>query len=263
MGQESLAGMTALVTGAAVRIGRAISLALAREGANVVLHCRRSAEEAAGLAEEIRGLGVQAWVLTADFSKREEYETLLDRAVEAAGDVHLLVNSASMFPANTVDSITLDDLSLALLVNAWVPFYLGRALVRLGGKRKIVNLIDTRITSDDPGHTAYILSKHLLYSLTRTCALAFAPDVTVNAIGPGLILPPPGQPESYLDSLVHTVPLKRHGDGSDVAEAAVYLLKSTFITGAIIFVDGGRHMREYRGSGIGDRGSGTAVESGE
>ncbi len=262
MSHESLAGMTALVTGAAVRIGRAISLALAREGVNVVLHCRRSVEEAAGLAEEIRALGVQAWMVTADFTKREEYEPLLDRAVAAAGDVQLLVNSASIFPTNTLDTITFEDLTLNTLVNAWVPFHLSRELARRGGKRKIVNLIDSRITSDDPTHVAYMLSKHLLHSLTRMCALAFAPDVTVNGIGPGLILPPPGQPVSYIDNLVHTVPLKRHGDEWDIAEAALYLLKSTFVTGTIIFVDGGRHMREYRESGVGGRESGTDVEGG-
>lgn len=245
MGQESLAAMTALVTGAAVRIGRAISLALAREGVNVVLHCRRSVEEAASLAQEIRALGVQAWILTADFTKREEYEPLLDRAVEATGEVHILVNSASIFPASTLDNVTFEDLTLNSLVNAWVPFHLSRELARRGGKRKIVNLIDSRVTSDDPTRVAYMLSKRLLFALTRMCALAFAPDVTVNGIAPGLILPPPGQPASYLDDLAPTVPLKRHGDEWDIAEATLYLLKSTFITGTVIFVDGGRHVGEY------------------
>ncbi len=247
MSHESLQGQTALVTGAAVRIGRAIARALAREGVHTVLHCRTSVDEAKDLADEVRGLGVEAWVLTADFAKREEYETLLARATELAGrELDILVNSASIFPLSTLRDITFEDLVLNMQINAWVPFSLSRELAARGGRRKILNLVDSRVTSDDPTHTAYMLSKHVLNALTRMCALEFAPDVTVNGIGPGLILPPPGQDDAYLDRLTYTVPLKRHGDAEDIAEAAIYLLKSTFVTGTLLFVDGGRHMREYR-----------------
>jgi pteridine reductase len=247
MSHAALTGKTALITGAAVRIGRALALALAREGVHTVLHCRTSVDEAKELAEEIRGLGVEAWVLTADFAKREEYETLLTRATELAGrELDILVNSASIFPLSTLRDVTLEDLMLNVQINAWVPFYLGRELAARGGRRKILNLVDSRVTSDDPTHTAYMLSKHLLHALTRMCALEFAPDVTVNGIGPGLILPPPGQDASYLDKLIYTVPLQRHGDEEDIAEAAIYLLGSTFVTGTLLFVDGGRHLREYR-----------------
>ena len=249
MAHESLAGKTALVTGAAVRIGRAIALALAREGVNVVVHYRRSGEEAEGLLAELRGLGVQAWSVEADFTRREEYESLLDRAVDLAGEIDLLVNSASIFPVGTLQDLTFDDLTLNQLVNAWVPFYLSRALAQRArasqssrGRRKIVNLLDSRLTDDDPSHVAYLLSKRLLYELTRQCAVAFAPDVTVNGVAPGLILPPPGQDESYLESLTHTVPLRRHGDPSDLADLVLYLLRSTFLTGEIIYIDGGRHL---------------------
>jgi len=242
MAHESLAGKAALVTGAAVRIGRAIALALAREGVNVVVHYRRSGEEAEGLLAELRGLGVQAWSVEADFTQREEYESLLDRAVAVAGETDLLVNSASIFPAATLQDLTFDDLTLNQLVNAWVPFYLSRALAQRGGPRKIVNLLDSRLAGDDPSHVAYLLSKRMLHELTRRCAIAFAPDVTVNGVAPGLILPPPGKDESYLDSLTHTVPLQRHGDEWDIAEAVLYLLRSTFVTGTVIYVDGGRHL---------------------
>ncbi len=242
MAHESLAGKTALVTGAAVRIGRAIAAALAREGVNVVVHYRRSGAEAEGLLAELRNLGVQAWSVEADFTQRAEYESLLDRAVAVAGEIDLLVNSASIFPAGTLQDLAFDDLTHNQLVNAWVPFYLTRALAQRGGRRKIVNLLDSRLADDDPTHVAYLLSKRLLYELTRRCALAFAPDVTVNGVAPGLILPPPGRDESYLDSLTHTVPLQRHGDACDIAEAVLYLLRSTFITGEVIYVDGGRHL---------------------
>jgi NAD(P)-dependent dehydrogenase (short-subunit alcohol dehydrogenase family) len=109
----------------------------------------------------------------------------------------------------------------------------------------VVNLLDTRITDDDPRHVAYILSKRLLSDLTRRCAIAFAPDVTVNAVAPGLILPPPGKDMRYLEGLTDTVPLRRHGEEGDITQAVLYLLKSTFVTGLVVYVDGGRHLIEY------------------
>lgn len=242
MAQASLTGKTALITGAAVRLGRAIALSLAREGVNVVVHYRRSGAEAEALLAELRTLGVQAWGVTADFAVRAEYESLLDRVRALAGEIDLLVNNASIFPADTLEDLTLDDLVLNLQVNAWVPFYLTRALAQRGGPRQVVNLLDARLEGDDPAHLSYILSKHLLAQLTRRCALAFAPEVRVNAVAPGLILPPPGKDESYLDSLASTVPLQRHGDEWDVAAAVLYLLQSTFLTGQIIYLDGGRHL---------------------
>jgi len=246
MAHESISGKTALITGAAVRIGRAIALALAREGVNIVAHYRHSRPEVEGLLAEVRGLGVEAWAVPADFEAREEYESLLPRATALAGDIQLLVNSAASFPLNTLQDITFEDLVQSTRVNAWAPFFLSRAFACQGGPRKIVNLLDSRITGDDPTHLAYILSKHLLAEFTRRCAVAFAPEVTVNGIAPGLILPPPGKDEAYLEALHNTVPLKRHGDEWDIAEAARYLLTSTFVTGTVIFVDGGRHVIEYR-----------------
>jgi pteridine reductase len=246
MAHESIAGRTALITGAAVRIGRALARTLAREGVNIVAHYRRSRPEVDGLLAEVRALGVQAWAVPADFEVPTEYESLLPRATALAGDIHFLVNNASSFPVNSLADLTFDDLLQSARVNAWAPFFLSREFARQGGPRKIVNLLDSRITGDDRTHLAYILSKHLLAEFTRRCAVAFAPEVTVNAIAPGLILPPPGQDEAYLDALQNTVPLKRHGDEWDIAEAARYLLTSTFVTGAVIFVDGGRHLIEYQ-----------------
>jgi pteridine reductase len=242
MAHESLAGKTALVTGAAVRIGRAIALALAQEGVNVVVHYRHSTAEAEALLAELRARGVQAWGVTADFAVRAEYESLLDRAVEVGGEVDFLVNSASIFPASTLPDLTFEDLSHQLEVNAWVPFWLTRALAQRGGPRKVVNLLDARLGGDDPGHVAYLFSKQLLAQLTRQCALAFAPEVTVNAVAPGLILPPAGKEMRYVEALAHTVPLLRHGDPADVAEAVLYLLRSNFLTGEIIYLDGGKHL---------------------
>lgn len=241
----NLHNQTALITGAAKRIGRVTALALADEGANIIVHYNTSGDEAESLAREIEGMGVQAWTIQADFSSPEEYSSLVERAIELAGPFEILVNSASIFPREQMADITLDSFSENMHVNAWAPFVLARSFaehVKLG---KIINMVDSRITSTDWTHVGYIWSKHVLYKMTEMMALDYAPDITVNAIGPGLILPPPGQDQSYIERLVDTVPLKKHGEPEDIAEAIVFLLKSDFITGQIIYVDGGRHLKEY------------------
>ena len=130
-------------------------------------------------------------------------------------------------------------------VNAWVPFILSRTFAERVGRGKIINLHDSRLKGYDLAHAGYILSKHVLAAMTRMMALEFAPNVTVNAVAPGLILPPPDKDESYLQSLVHTVPLQRHGEPQDIADAVAFLIQSDFITGQVIYVDGGRHLHEY------------------
>lgn len=245
MRDKPLAGQTALITGAAQRIGRATALALAEDGVNIVVHYNRSDAEAKELVDEIEKLGVRAWPIGADFSKPQEYETLVERSLELAGSLNILVNNASIFPPEKIEELTLLSLNTNVEVNAWVPFVLGRDFARLVGKGKIINMLDSRLSDTDWNHVGYILSKHVLAALTDMMAIKYAPEITVNGVSPGLILPPPGQDESYLDRLVDTVPLKKHGNADDIAEAIVYLLRTDFVTGEVIFVDGGRHLKEY------------------
>ena len=179
---EDLRGKTALVTGAARRIGAAISRSLACEGANVVLHYRDSADEAQRLRSEIEALGVGCWLVKADFDKPAEYETLVARSVEAAGKLDILVNNASLFTLDSLTKVTFESLTQNMQVNAWVPFALSRDFARLAGRGKIVNLVDSRTHDFDWTHVAYILSKHVLLVLTRVTALRFAPDITVNGV---------------------------------------------------------------------------------
>jgi NAD(P)-dependent dehydrogenase (short-subunit alcohol dehydrogenase family) len=188
---------------------------------------------------------VKAWTIQANFDDPEQYEPLIGRTVALAGALDILVNNASIFPTEKIEDVTLASLRANMEINAWAPFVLGRAFARHMKKGKIVNLVDSRISGYDWTHVAYIWSKHVLAVVTRMTALDFAPDITVNAVGPGLILPPPGKDQSYLDRLVDTVPLKRHGDPEDIADAVVFLVKSDFITGQVIYVDGGRHLKEY------------------
>jgi NAD(P)-dependent dehydrogenase (short-subunit alcohol dehydrogenase family) len=240
----NITGHTALVTGAARRLGRAIALALAHEGANVVLHYRSSREEAEALRGELADLGVCAWTVQADLADEEAAALLIPRAWDLGGALDILVNNAADFPPSTLENVTRRDLERQIAVAAWAPFVLCRELARRAERGMIVNLLDSRMTGEDWSHVAYLWAKQLLVHMTAHLALAYAPDFTVNGVAPGLILPPAGRDESYLDALADTVPLRRHGYPEDIAAAVIFLLKSSFITGEVIFVDGGRHLGE-------------------
>jgi len=189
--------------------------------------------------------GVKAWTIQADFRRPDEYQTLIERAQQTAGGLDILINNASIFPTEMLKDLTWSELSANMEVNAWVPFVLSRDFANRIGRGKIVNLHDSRLKGYDWTHVGYILSKHVLAAMTRMMALEFAPNITVNAVAPGLILPPPGKDESFLQNLVHTVPLQRHGEAQDIADAIAFLVRSDFITGNVIYVDGGRHLHEY------------------
>ena len=241
--EADLRGRTALVTGAAKRLGRAIALALAEEGADVVVHYRRSAEEAGQVVAAVEARGRRAWALPADLAERGAAEGLFDRAAAAAGRIDILVNNASVFPADTVLDFTAESLAENVQVNAMSPLALCRRLAAAGGGGDIVNLLDCRVEDYDRRHAAYHLSKRMLLALTRMLALELAPGVKVNAVAPGLILPPPGEDEGFLAANAHTNPLRRHGSPADVARAVLFLVASPFVTGQVLYVDGGRHMK--------------------
>jgi NAD(P)-dependent dehydrogenase (short-subunit alcohol dehydrogenase family) len=242
---NNLDGKVALITGASKRIGRALAIALAEEGVNIVAHDRRSQEaETAKVCGEVEDCGARSWSVIADLEKPGEYESLVAQALHTAGSLDILVNNASLFLPNTLMDLGFGDLTRHLHVNAWAPFVLSREFARLVRRGKIINLLDTKIAGHDPAHVAYILSKHTLAVLTRMCALEFAPGITVNAVAPGPILPPAGKDDDYLEQLAQKLPLKRHGGPGDIADAVLYLLRSDFVTGQTIFVDGGRRLVE-------------------
>ncbi len=234
---------TALVTGAAKRIGRATALAIAAEGANVAVHYNSSADAAGSLAEQIRQAGRQAWTLGADLANAAETEALMSRAIETAGPVDILVNNASVFPASRLADVTSAAIATNVHIHATAPLLLSRALAEQGRPGHIINFLDTRITDYDRTHVAYHLSKRMLATITRMLALELAPAIAVNAVAPGLVLPPPDQSPDAFEKLAATNPMHRVGSVAGVAETVAFLLKSDFITGQIIYVDGGRHMK--------------------
>jgi pteridine reductase len=242
MSEQPLRGKNALVTGAAKRIGREVALTLASQGANIALHYRNAENEARDLCIEIERYGSECWLFQADFERRDGYEGLIEAVFDKSGGVDVLVNSASIFPQSTLHDITWENLAAVMQINTWAPFYLCRSFAKKAKQGVIVNLLDARSGGIDPRHVAYLLSKQALETLTRFMALEFAPDIRVNGVAPGLILPPPGEDERYLERLINTVPLRRHGNEGNIADAVLFLIRNDFITGQVIYIDGGRSI---------------------
>lgn len=241
--REIFSGSVALVTGGGRRIGRALSLELASLGIFVVVHYNRSEEEARKVVESICKRGGKALALQADLSNPAEVEGLLLRAVTQAGPLDYLINNSSSYSESGLHDLSLENLSTDLQVNTCAPLQLCRAFAGQKRKGAIINMLDTRIHSYDREHVGYHLSKRALFSLTRMLAWEYAPHVRVNAIAPGIILPPEGEGLEWLEKLRHTNPLDSYGTVEDITDAALFLLASEFITGEVIHVDGGRHIK--------------------
>lgn len=238
-----LEGKVALVTGGAVRIGAALSVALAREGASVIIHHNRSHDAADRLRREIEAAGGTALLLQADFADPDQVHGLMAEAERLAGRVDILVNNASTYPQEDWTHTPHALLDHTLHVNTWAPLTLTRALHdRAHEGACVVNVLDTHLHAITTDKFPYQVSKHALWFLTRYAALACAPRIRVNAILPGAILPPPDGDEAYLDRLGANLPLRRHGAPQDVADALLYLATSPFVTGVAIEVDGGEHL---------------------
>jgi len=244
MTDRPLAGRVALVTGGARRLGRAIVRGLAADGAHVVVHYGTSSQAAQGLADEVGAGGGRAFTLQADLTAGAEVDGLVGRTVALAGRLDLLINNASVFGAGRLVDLEPGALAENLQVNAWAPLALARGLAALGRPAQVVNLLDTRIAAPaDPDHLAYYLSKRTLADVTRLLALDLAPGIRVNAVAPGAVLAPADAPPGYLDGLAASLPLGRAGGVQDVVAALRFLVTSPFVTGQVIFVDGGQHLQ--------------------
>jgi NAD(P)-dependent dehydrogenase (short-subunit alcohol dehydrogenase family) len=244
---KKLQGKTALITGGATRIGRALALSLAEVGINVVVHYRQSVEPAQEVARLVAQRGPKAWLLQGDFCQTEQIASLFTAALQMAGTIDFLINSASIFPKQTLFEAQVEDYLTNIRINALAPFLLSRAFYEQNRPGQIINFLDTRILDYDKLHVPYHVSKRLLYTFTRMASLEFAPRVQVNAIAPGVILPPPEQAdgEAYLAKLVSSNPLQRIGTVEELALTVLFLLASDFITGQVIYVDGGRHLKSH------------------
>lgn len=236
---------TALVTGAGRRIGHAIALHLAGRGYRVAVHCNRSRDEADAVVREIVQTGGHAAVVQADLADHAAVSSLVSQAAAALGPLSLLVNNASLFDYDHVETATEQSWDRHLDANLKAPFFLSQAFaVQLpdGAAGNIINMVDMRVWRLTPHFASYTVSKAGLWTLTQTLAMALAPRIRVNAIGPGPVLPSPHQTDEQFRKQWESTPLKRGAEPGEIAAAIGFLLDAPAVTGQMIALDGGQHL---------------------
>jgi len=238
----------ALVTGAGKRVGRAFALKLAGAGFPVLVHARQPDADAAETVSLIEDVGGRAAVVAADLSDRRALADLVERASRPFGPLGLLVNSASVFRDDRIETLTPEGWDLHVSANLYAPVMLAQAFAAQvdqlgpGADPLIVNILDQRVLKPNPQFFSYSLTKAALHSATVTLAQALAPRIRVNAIGPGPTLPSIHQtPESFMAETAATL-LGRGSPPGDLAEALMYLVAARSVTGQMIAVDGGQHL---------------------
>jgi pteridine reductase len=240
-----LNGRVALVTGGAHRVGRALVLALARDGADVAIHYRSSAAAAEATAAEVRRLGRRAALLAADLADAAAAEALPARAAAELGRLDVLVNSASLFESAPLLAVSAEDWDRVMAVNLRAPFLLTRAaapfLDDAGGV--IINISDLAGLQAWSAFPHHGVSKAGVIHLTRVSARSLGPGIRVNCVVPGTVLPPDDYTDEQVAASVERTVLKRVGSPRDVVEAMLFLIRSDFATGSIVVVDGGRMLR--------------------
>ncbi len=237
----------AIITGGAVRIGRAMSLALAERGVKLCVHYGSSQVDANNLANEIQKSGGEIVTVQADFAGDAvaAAKTVIDDALDAFGRLDVLVNSAAIFEPGTLQTTTAESWDRHLSINLRVPFFLCQEFAVRRSSNKaghIVNIVDWRAIRPKPGHLAYTISKSGLVTMTKCLAAELAPEIQVNAIAPGAILPPPDEDDAYLERLREQIPLRRTGSPDEIVHSLLYLLESDFVTGEILHVTGGEEL---------------------
>lgn len=238
-------GRTAIITGGARRVGKAIALGLVESGAKVFVHYNSSAAPAEALVEEIEAMGGVAKIGSVDLSQPDRAAQLVDMAQEALGEISILVNSASGFATDTIHDVTPQALKASHDLTLASPVFLTQRFAELLAPETegaVVNVTDVRTMSPYKKHFSYVLAKGGVDTFTRAAALALAPQIRVNAVALGVILPPPGEDTEYVEALAKSLPLQRVGGTAPVVEAALSLIRNDFVTGEIIRLDGGSHL---------------------
>lgn len=236
---------TALVTGAAKRIGRAVAFRLAQQGYAIGVHYGVSEAAALRLCEDLEGLNIRAVPLQADLSQPDSVQNLIPAAVAALGPLQVLVNNASVFQDDRLGSIEVGAWQTHMHTNLLAPVLLAQAFAgqaALPDNASIINLIDQRVLNPSPPFFSYGLSKAGLWYATRTLAQGLAPKVRVNAVGPGPTLPSIHQTLAEFDAEAASTLLQKPVTPEDIAAAVAYLIEARAVTGQMICVDSGQHL---------------------
>ncbi len=239
------ASKVALVTGGAQRVGKAIVLDLAAHGWAVALHFNRSRQAAEDLVAEIQAGGGQAVALGADLGDEQAVSRLVPDAAAALGSPTLLVNNASVFEYDTILDHSRESWDRHMEANLRAPVVLIQAFAEMLPERRsgnVVNLLDQRVWNLTPHFMSYTVSRAGLWTLTQTLAMALAPRIRVNAIGPGPTLKAERQTEEQFERQWQSIPLKRSTDPAEIAAAIRFLIDAPAMTGQMIALDGGEHL---------------------
>ncbi len=240
-----ISGRNALITGGATRVGRALTLALAAAGADVFIHYNTSAGPAEETAAEVKGTGRRVATGATDLADPRSGPGLIAAASAALGPISILINSASGFPRDTLADADLDGFRAALDLTLASPIFLTQAFAAaLPGDLEgaVVNVTDVKTHRPYVDRFSYIIAKGGIDTFTRAAARFLAPRIRVNAVALGVILPPPGEGDSYAEKLAAKLPLRRVGGTEPVAAAMLALLENDFVTGEILRIDGGGHL---------------------
>jgi pteridine reductase len=235
---------TALITGAAKRIGKAMASHLASRGWNIAIHYNVSEVEALHLRSElITAYPNQRFELfKADLNVPEDVELLIPKVVGKLPGLELLINNASVFEPAPLSETTTGFFDRQMNVNLKAPFILMRDFARDLKSGVIVNFVDTRIVTNQSNFAAYSISKKALWETTKMAALEFSPGIRVNAIAPGLTLPPEEKGEEYLWKLSEKIAMKRPGGLDPILKTLDYILDNDYLTGQLLYCDGGENL---------------------
>jgi NAD(P)-dependent dehydrogenase (short-subunit alcohol dehydrogenase family) len=236
---------TVLITGAARRVGRALAETLAHDGWTVAVHYHGSAQAADDVLAAIGATGGKALAFDADLSDPQAVENLIPAVVAKIGPLGCLINNASIFERDDINTATLASWDSHIAINLRAPFFLSQAFARQlpdTAHGAIINLIDERVWHLTPHFASYTVSKAGLWTLTQTLAMALAPRIRVNAIGPGPTLPSPRQTQAQFDALSQSMPLGRGTSPVEIGDAVRFILAAPALTGQMIALDGGQHL---------------------
>lgn len=233
----------ALITGGSDRIGKAVAIHLAKQGYHLVLHYNSAKEKAENLQMHIESTyKVKVELLQINFLKENDFDRIFEDFKKKNITIEVLVNCASDFIPSSFNERGSELFDKEMTINLKIPYLLTKAFARVFGKGNIINFVDTKVAKNKTVHLDYILSKKLLKDFTKISAVELAPNIRVNAIAPGLILPPEGKDESYLLNLAKDIPLKTIGNLDEILKAFQFILDSYFFTGQILYIDGGEHL---------------------
>ena len=247
---------TALITGGAQRIGKGIALALAREGYDVIIHFSESKTEAKNLQEKLVEFGINADCLRANLLEDQEINNLIDRACQKLGKkLTLLINNASIFEEDSIHSMTVNSWDRHIYTNLKAPVFLSQSFAKQVSKctvdsngellsnANIINIVDQKVLNLNPKFLTYTLAKSGLWNFTKLAAQALGPEIRVNAIGPGPVLKAHHQTKDHFQKKRRSTLLGRGSDVDEICRAIIFILSSPGLTGQMISIDGGEHLK--------------------